>query len=364
MSLHHAARASMLGSTPEQFRRLQLSPSRIEAWEDGMRTDGSAGTFEWWYFDAHMDDGSKLVVIFFTKPFSEIGKPLRPYVEVTIDRPDGTSIDRQVALGADAFSAATDHCEVAIGPNRFTGDLHTYRIHVEIEDVVVDVTLTGEVPSWRPHTGHWFYGDEEEHFFAWLPSVPQGAVDAVITVGGDRQELTGTGYHDHNWGNVSMLKLMNHWYWARGKVGDYTVIACHITAEKAYGHNEFPVFMLARGGEIIADDAERVTFSIGDVQDDAETGKPVADVVAYDYAEDDERHFVITFRREKTILRHAFSDELHGVKALVARVVGFDGCYLRFTGDLGLERSVNGEVVESLHDEAIWELMYFGHVPE
>jgi hypothetical protein len=34
------------------------------------------------------------------------------------------------------------------------------------------------------------------------------------------------------------------------------------------------------------------------------------------------------------------------------------------TGDLALERSVDGTVVESLHDEAIWELMYFGHVPQ
>jgi predicted secreted hydrolase len=28
-----------------------------EKWEDGIRTSGEKGTYEWWYFDAHLDDG-------------------------------------------------------------------------------------------------------------------------------------------------------------------------------------------------------------------------------------------------------------------------------------------------------------------
>jgi hypothetical protein len=46
----------------------------IKPWEDGMRIGGSPGTYEWWYFDAHLDDGAKLVVVFLTKQFSA-GRP-------------------------------------------------------------------------------------------------------------------------------------------------------------------------------------------------------------------------------------------------------------------------------------------------
>lgn len=26
---------------------------------------------------------------------------------------------------------------------------------------------------------------------------------------------TGTGYHDHNWGNADMAQFLHHWYWVR-----------------------------------------------------------------------------------------------------------------------------------------------------
>jgi hypothetical protein len=54
-----------------------------------------------------------------------------------------------------------------------------------------------------------------EHF-AWLPSVPQGTVEATYRVGGESHNATGVGYHDHNWGNAPMPELMHHSYWTRG----------------------------------------------------------------------------------------------------------------------------------------------------
>ncbi len=37
--------------------------------EDGMRTHGGKGTFEWWYTDVTFEDGTAVVVIFFTKNY-------------------------------------------------------------------------------------------------------------------------------------------------------------------------------------------------------------------------------------------------------------------------------------------------------
>jgi len=140
-----------------------------------------------------------------------------------LDRADGTKINRIFQASPSEFSASSEQCDVRIGPNRFQGDLHTYEIHVEIDDVVADLTLRGTVPSWRPETGYFLFGEHSEYHFAWLPSVPQGDVEAAITIAGNRQQVTGVGYHDHNWGNFLMAKLMNNWYWGRGAVGNYTL---------------------------------------------------------------------------------------------------------------------------------------------
>lgn len=347
-----------LGSTPDEYARLGLSRDHIAPFEDGMRTDGGRGTFEWWYFDARLSDGSTLVVGFYTKDPNQQDSPLAPCADVKLDRPDGTHLSAETGVFAKDFSASKERCDVRIGPNRFAGDLSRYEIHVETEAITVDVTLTGTVPSWRPETGHFLFEEDEHLYFAWLPSVPQGRVEATITVGGVTQQLTGSGYHDHNWGNCSMMKVMNDWYWGRGQAGPYTVIACMITAAERFGYRQLPIFMLARDGRIVADDGTRVTFTQSGVQTDEATGKPVGDLLVYEYGGDP--GYTVTWRRQKTILRDRFVDDLHGLQYLLARLVGFDGAYLRFTGELTVQESEGGQVVATERAEAIWEEMYFG----
>jgi len=158
-----------------------------------------------------------------------------------------------------------------------------------------------------------------------------------------------------------MAKLMNNWYWGRGAVGNYTTIASFITAEARYGYEQFPIFMLARDGQILADDATHVQFEASDVHTNQKTGKPVADVTKYTYR-DDTQHYVVTFRRKQTIVQQRMIEQLHGIVRIAAQLMGFDGAYHRFTGDIQLDRYQADKLVESLHEEGIWELMYFGHV--
>lgn len=352
---------AVLGSTPEHYKKLGLKKGQIEKWEDGMRTDGSEGTYEWWYFDAHLNDGSKLVIVFFTKPYIESNKPLTPFVTFNLDLSDGRTIKKIYQTSEQDFFASNDQCEVRIGPNIFKGDLNTYQIHIEIEDVLADITIKGAVPSWRPETGHWFYGNGEEKYFAWLPSVPYGIVEADIKIDNTIQHYTGTGYHDHNWGNTPMMELMNNWYWARAQIGGYTVIASFITAEQKYGYEAFPIFMLAKENEIIVDNERNVRFTACNKYVDPVTGKPVANTTVYDY-KDDIHHYTITFEREKNLVVQKFIDELTGKIKEAAIQSGFDGAYLRFIGDVQLERFEGAEVVEILNEKAIWDLMYFGKV--
>lgn len=347
--------------SPEDFAKLGLRPGRVDVFEDGMRTDGGPGSYEWWYFDARLEEGSSLVITFFTKPQLNPDGELAPFATLELDRPGRPTLRAEAHVSSHLFSAGRDRCDVRIGRNTFRGDLHEYAIHFSQGDVTVDVALTSQVPPWRPASGYMYFGEHDEHFFAWLPSVPQGTVAVDLEVRGTKEHLHGIGYHDHNWGDVSMTRLINHWYWGRAQAGDYSIVASYIVAEKAYGSAELPIFMLAKAGRIIADDARKVSFHVEDEHLDPVSGKPVANVVVYEYEDGPER-YRIRYRRSETIVDDRLIERVRGVRHLLARLARFDGAYLRFTGNVQLEHYVDRELTEEVSDPGIWEMMYFGHV--
>ena len=349
-----------IADAEEDYQRIGISRDHIAPHEDGARTDGRAGTYEWWYFDAHLDNGAKLVVIFMTKDLSAPQRPLTPMIRLNLDLPDGRSLNFIREYPKVSFSAAAENANVRIGESHFIGDLAHYSIDVKIDNVKVKVTLDAQIPPWRPHTGYLVFGAKSDQEFSWLPAVPQGAVRGSYEVDGVRAVVSGVGYHDHNWGNVGMMSIINDWYWARGQAGPYSVIASFITAHKKYEFESIPIFMLARDGNIVADDARHVTFRSSDVHLDHKTGKPVANVTRYTYDDGIDR-YVVTFTRRRNLVANTFVEQMRGIRKLVARAIGFDGAYLRFVGSLTIEKLEGDEIVETFSDEAIWELMYFGH---
>jgi hypothetical protein len=158
-----------------------------------------------------------------------------------------------------------------------------------------------------------------------------------------------------------MTDLIHHWYWGRAQAGPYTVIASDIFPNASYRGDPVRIFMLARDGVLVADDASKVSVSFNDVHVDEVTRKPVAGAVIYDYADGPVRYRV-TFHREKDLLRTRLIDVLPGPQAFLARIAGFDGAYLRFTGPTTVERLEDGAAVEdSTEPTAVWEMMYLGH---
>ena len=356
-----AAPLAVTASSDADYERLGLLRGDIRAWEDGARTDDRPGTYEWWYFDAHLEDGAKLVIVFMDKDLATPQKPLEPTIRLNLDLADGRSFEKFVTFDPAVWSSAKEHANVRIGENRFSGDLHTYRITATVDEIGVDVTLEGEVPAWRPETGYMLFGEDRNLEFSWLPSVPQGRVNATYSIGDERHESTGIGYHDHNWGNVGLMEIIHDWYWARGQAGPYSVIASYITAHQKFEYAAIPVFMLARDGVLIGDDPTRLTFEALGPFIDSVTRKPVANVTRYTYRTADER-YVVTFTRYRDLARNRMIEGLHGVKRAAAELLRFDGAYLRFSGEVRVEHYRGAEIVDQyVNEDAIWELMYFGH---
>lgn len=344
------------------YSKLGLNKDKVEIWEDALRTDGSKGTYEWWYNDFSFNDGSKIVIIFFSKSPIEVNGPIKPQATIEYTLTDGTKYEDQVSCSIEESYFSKEQCDVKVGESRITGDLKHYSIVFKGKKIQAQVSLTGTIPSWRSQTGSIFFGDKEEHYFSWLPAIPEGKAKASITLDNKTIELEGSGYHDHNWGNISMIKLMHHWYWGRAKIGDYKVISAWITGEKKYGYKDFDVFMLAKKDRILGDNSNHtLKFLSTDEYIDEHTGKPVFNKVIYEYLTPENEFYRISFNRKNDISKQRFIELLPKPIQIVAKLIGFSGAYLRFEGVATIERIENNKVIESVSEpSAVWELMYFG----
>ena len=60
-----------------------------------------------------------------------------------------------------------------------------------------------------------------------------------------------------------------------------------------------------------------------------------------------------------------FLSKLNGLKRFLAKIAGFDGAYLRFSGKAAIRELEGGAVIHSASEEAaVWELMYLGQAPK
>jgi len=333
--------------------------------EDGIRTNGIKGTYEWWYFDSHLEDGSTIVIVFYTKSIVKINDNLKPFVSLEITKPDGNKITRVFNGNADDFSASKDSCNIRIGKNYFRGNLKNYKIHYEDKEMNLTALIKRTTESWRPQTGHLEFGPDRKDYFAWLVPVPKGEAHVTYTYKGDSVNQTGSCYHDHNWGNRSMIKLLNHWYWSRAEIGPYTVIASEMIAEKKYDKKNIVVFNISRDGKTLADDGKSVTMyqTYGKIH--KKLKKDVSDNLLFLYnSEKDSMRYEYYLYRSKNILEADLLASAISNKFLcnIAKLFsGFDGAYFRMTGKTEIRVYKNNKLWETFEsNKAVWELMYFG----
>lgn len=351
----------------DNYSKYSLIPNTNspEKWEDGMRSTGKKGTYEWWYFDGHLEDNSTVVIVFYTKPMIKINRNLEPLITVDITRPDGSKILKSFKCEPKDFFASKDSCNVKIGKNYFVGNLDTYKIYFEDEDLKLTANIKRTSESWRPKTGHMVFGTDESKEFNWVVPIPQGEVDIKYDYKGESVHSKGSCYHDHNWGNCPMPTVFNHWYWSRAEIGPYNIIASEMISEKEFNNDNIVVFNISKDGKTIADKGEHVTLYRSYGKMHPELNKDVSDHLMFVYEDpNSEYRYEYLLHRERTI---AEADLLKatvgkGIKYRLAKLfTNADPAYFRFTGKAEIRVYKNNELIANhSSNSAIWELMYFG----
>jgi hypothetical protein len=321
-----------LAAAPEDFKALGIG-KEIEVREDGRRTPRSSDYFEWWYFDGLLDDGTVAVVWFGDNWF--YGSHKRAVViELT---PPGKPTRRVMRTFDDPGAFSSDHANVQIGPHSFQGDLETYAIHVdagETDGVGCDLTLRRRVASYRPATGYIKAGDR---FFAWLVAVPEGAVTGTLTAEGVTRQVTGSGYHDHNWGNVSPADLFDNWWWGRGRSGDHTIIASDIHGAAAVGGTRIPLFFVGdeHQVQVNAHGADVSAIEGGPVRHpDPKHERPIGSAVSFATADGSRAEFKISDRLLTS--RNLLSNRSFVIK-MAAAIMSKKPWYTRFVSQITLK---------------------------
>jgi hypothetical protein len=232
---------------------------RLKLEDDGLHKElTNRGIFEWWYFDAHLKSGHTLVV-FFHASNPNPGLEGRIGIEIVLLRPDGKRVQKFFPYCRKDFSAAQEKAEVTIGRNTVRveqrdGGMPVYEIFVDEHGLGCCLTYTAEVNSWKPGTGLSQFG--EMGFFGWTIPFARASVSGTITEGDSKIEVTGIGYHDHNWLNFPFPRMINYWLWGRIYSRNYTVVYAIIQCNHKAANHLVKVLMLAEGQEVILSSGE------------------------------------------------------------------------------------------------------------
>lgn len=253
-------------ATTDALAREGLKAGVVEPWEDGYRTKDKPDTFEWWYFDADFDDGSTAVVTYTSRPATNPRGDLVPTLLLILKNAQGEKVRLSKEFEPGELSASAEGCDVRIGVK---GDLETYELHAEAGDCAADLTIKRSGPSWRPGSGITYSGRKEERYFGWVVPITYGTVEGSITFKGEKKQVSGTCYHDHNWGNFSLDSAIDHWYWGRAHVGDFTVVFVEMVTPHIpmIGSLNVHTLMLAKGEEVLTDDGLPLRLQTGDFVD-------------------------------------------------------------------------------------------------
>ena len=310
----------------EDYQQFGLGP-KIDPWEDGYRSAKLADGFEWWYFDALLEDGTVVV--------AWVGHHWPPGASGWLFCLETTPPEGQTVVKYSQFDqpdyVGRDKTEVKIGQHLFEGDLDTYRIVVDPQSMGgfgLDLTLTRRVPSYRPATGH--FGSPEK-YFAWLVAVPEGQVKGTITTNNITRQVTGSGYHDHNWGNIAPNELMANWWWGRATVGTYTVVMAELRARPELGGGEHPLMLVTSPQGEVANVLGRQELDLKEdapkPHPDPKHGRPIAaGVTVMAHNQPVKAYFGLT---DKILTSVDILDTVPFFKRIAGRLVGASPWYTR-----------------------------------
>ncbi len=172
---------------------------------------------EWWYLSLETVTNERLVIMFLTtgdlnNPFTSLATVIMVFMQE-----DGSTFWTLSPYPSSQYTPDYEKCNVRIGDNFFAAsDKETYQIHYQniLHALNLDLTLIKTRQGIKHGDCTTALGEWE--FMGWCIPVSFGEITGKLSYTDSQGihhqfNLTGHGYHDHNWGLIQWNKLSWNW---------------------------------------------------------------------------------------------------------------------------------------------------------
>ncbi|MBN1376099.1 MAG: hypothetical protein JXA01_08095 [Dehalococcoidia bacterium] len=304
--------------------------------------------YEWWYMDASFDNGYSFVTswqIIHAKVNDKLSD-IR-VIQFAIYDPQGNKTTRLPFFNEDNSSSSKTSCDVVMGSNHIKGTYPKYEVEFLEKDAGCKLTFENLTQGFRNvPDGVTYFSREPERYMGWAIAQPKAKVTGVLILDGKEIPVSGTGYHDHNWGNTMLNDIYNFWHWGRIMTGDYTIVYSVGESSEMTGSKPVSVLVTFKGHDLI-DLTDKLYGDYSDLTMD--------EVTAINYPK------TLKLRVEGPNITGTITNN---VKELVENdpLPGMDASsgngYLRFLSDCDIKLDVKGEKLEA-QSKLIHEFIHF-----
>jgi hypothetical protein len=234
----------------DRFHSVPDVPSRASSWA------------EWLYFKGRSGE-LQLYATFLVGPALPDGRR-RAGVRLQMDR-GGRITSYSASDAVDEHDLLTAAPDVTIGRNRVRLEGMTYHLTLDLPGAAGEIDIEAVAGRSLPPfvlrgAGGWISG--------YTIPVMSGSLSGWITADGGRTTLSGTGYHDHNWGFWEGVS----WRWGQVQHGDRSFVYGRVfPPADAADATRIPGFLIALGPDGPTGYSTRVRI---DETDDPTTGHP------------------------------------------------------------------------------------------
>jgi hypothetical protein len=210
--------------------------------DDAFHGRGKFPFIEWWYFDAKFDNGYTVTVgiqILNILAKGIVNTRLTIYNQgvVVLKNYEKHSF-RDLFASTENPSVNVAGKQLIVGTYDALSDCFVYNVTVNTSDGTVSLHFVGCTKGWKrqQQTGDW-----------WAVVLPRANVTGTISIGDMTMNVTGTGYHDHNWGIGPRIVLRFGWLWGTCSSSNYSVTWAEVSTTR-YTHYPIMVVNKKDGG--------------------------------------------------------------------------------------------------------------------
>lgn len=166
--------------------------------------------YEWWYFHFLSEDGfAANIVLHETDIFGFLREP---YVSMSFRLPNGATRCRRIILEKEDIERDIRYLSVVDNLFYETEDSISINIHFPENThfkAVIKKTSSPEVMN----NGLLYRARDSKKSSHWVPFVPRGTYEGILTLENSDYRLQGFAYQDHQWGNFPVQNFARDWIW-------------------------------------------------------------------------------------------------------------------------------------------------------